>query len=119
MYPKVEGSFEAMPTFCMTIQSHNPDFHNINLHTAVETSHLIQRQTKQSDIYLHIPLRITDSLSAAMVLKESSNDPEEDDEQGTVDGKNTAHTCFSQIPADNIVCVFATAASHMNCWQRR
>jgi len=119
MHPEVEGSFDARPTSCMNIQCHEPDFQNINLHTAVETSHLTQRQTKQSDMYLHNSLRVTDSLSAAMVLKESSNDPEEDDEQGRVDGKNTAHTYFSQMPADHIVCVFATAASHMNCWQRR
>lgn len=91
MYPEVEGSFDARPTSCITIQCHKPDFHNINLHTAVETSHLIQRQTKQSDMYFHILLRVTDSLSAAMVLKGSSNDPEEDYEQGRVDGKNTAH----------------------------
>jgi hypothetical protein len=54
-----------------------------------------------------------------MVLKDSSNDPEEEDEQDRVDGKKTAHTCFSQMPEDHIVCVFVTAASHMNCWQRR
>jgi len=71
MYPEAEGSFDARPTSCMNIQCHKPDFHNINHHTAVETSHLIQRQTKKSDMYLHIPLRVTDPLSAAIVLKES------------------------------------------------
>lgn len=78
MYPEDEGSSEARPTSCMTIQCHKPEDHDINLHIVVETSHLIQRQAKKSDMYLHILLSSTDSLSAAMVLRQSSNDPEED-----------------------------------------